>query len=279
MFIVYNNAMNMKSFKCPCCDRVDELESLRKHVSGSHDVDSATLYRVLFMNGCEPTCGCGCGSVITKFWGIQKGFSKYVRGHHQRVNNNFANSKEGLKKSQDVRREMHKRGEIKIWNKGETKETDERLKLLGVKLSQTILSDPEKIAKRSACMRKGRLDGTVTTLHGKDHPRWKGGTSALQPIVRSFLNSRWTYPKMKSMNYTCQKCNVKGGELNVHHDKERFADILHKAINTLGEPGDSFEKRSLIAEWVAQYHVDNDVSGVVLCELCHGKEHSNTYST
>ena len=61
--------------------------------------------------------------------------------------------------------------------------------------------------------------------------------------------------------------------LEVHHDGERFASILHKAILELGEPGDDFEKKSLIAEWVTNYHVDNGVSGVVLCEECHDEEH------
>jgi hypothetical protein len=227
---------------------------------------------MLFHAGIEPTCGCGCGSPV-KFDSIVVGFRGYVRGHHQRVNNNFANSKEGLKKSQDVRREMHKRGEIKIWNKGETKETDERLKDMGRKSSKTIRSDPSKIVKRSELMRKNRLDGTIATLKGKDHSQWKGGTSALQPMVRSHLHTRWVYPKLRESGFKCRRCEVPGPGLEVHHDKERFAEILQKAIAELGEPGDSFEKRSLIAEWVAQYHVDNDVSGIVLCENCHKNQH------
>lgn len=45
------------------------------------------------------------------------------------------------------------------------------------------------------------------------------------------------------------------------------------AIKKFGSPGEDFEKKSEIAEWVAQYHVDNNVSGVVLCVDCHQNEH------
>jgi hypothetical protein len=61
----------------------------------------------------------------------------------------------------------------------------------------------------------------------------------------------------------------------VHHDGERFASILYKAILELGEPGDDFEKKSLMAEWVTDYHIEKNVSGVVLCVGCHDGEHGS----
>lgn len=33
------------------------------------------------------------------------------------------------------------------------------------------------------------------------------------------------------------------------------------------------EKKSLIAEWVTNYHVEKNISGVVLCDSCHSEEH------
>ena len=41
-----------------------------------------------------------------------------------------------------------------------------------------------------------------------------------------------------------------------------------------GEPGESFEKKHLIAEWVTNYHIEKNVSGMVLCNGCHDGEHS-----
>ena len=33
------------------------------------------------------------------------------------------------------------------------------------------------------------------------------------------------------------------------------------------------EKKSLIAEWVTNYHVEKNIPGVVLCVPCHDAEH------
>jgi predicted HNH restriction endonuclease len=33
------------------------------------------------------------------------------------------------------------------------------------------------------------------------------------------------------------------------------------------------EKKSLIAEWVTNYHIDKNISVVVLCAGCHDIEH------
>jgi hypothetical protein len=71
---------------------------------------------LLFNEGVEPSCACGCGSQV-KFHGIKVGFSKFKWGHQSKVKNNWGNNVTAQKKSQDVRREMHKRREVKIWNK------------------------------------------------------------------------------------------------------------------------------------------------------------------
>lgn len=267
--------MNPLTFKCPLCTYENEnLVSLSVHYRKTHNSTAKQLRIMLFHTGIEPTCGCGCGSPV-KFDSIVAGFRGYVRGHHQRVNNNFANSKEGLKKSQDVRREMHKRGEIKIWNKGETKETDERLKLLGEKTSQTILSDPEKIAKRSIRMRKGRLDGTVPTMKGKDHSQWKGGTSVLSMRCHGSarLFKEWKYSKLKSSGFACQRCSSTSN-LQVHHDAEKMSSII-KMMNDKFNPTMSteWEITSKIVDAVVDYHIENNVSGEVICKACHKAEH------
>lgn len=267
--------MDLRSFKCPECDYFDELGGLRRHCVRSHDITAESLYRVLFLNGKEPACECGCGQVITKFWGIEKGFSKFVRGHHSRVHNNWGHNKAAQEKSQDVRREMHKRGEITIWNKGETKETDERLRAYGAKGSETIKSQPELLQQRSDDMKRYWETGVIVPLSGSSHSMWKGGTSALQNLVRSHLFRAWSRPIMERDRFTCQHCG-KQGTLCVHHDQERFAEILQKAMQHL-QASDAtqltFDQKQELSLWVIDYHLDNKISGVVLCEKCHEEVH------
>lgn len=270
----YNLPVDPSSFVCPVCRygfETDFLDSMRIHAQKKHGLKSRDLYIRLFLDGIEPKCKCGCGET-PKFWTLQRGFAEYVRGHHSRVKNNWGHNESAQAKSQDVRREMHKRGEIPIWNKGETKETDERVAAYGQIQSENFT--PERREIRSKRMTKNRLDKTVPDLRGKDHGMWKGGTSALQPIVRSRLHYAWAYPKLRSSGFKCVRCDKPGPGLEVHHDCERFASILHKAIASLGEAGDDFEKKSAIADWVVAYHVNNDVSGIVLCEDCHEKAHA-----
>lgn len=256
--------------KCPDCTyENNNLIGLSVHYRKTHHKSAEQLRIEVFHNGIRPTCGCGCGGEV-RFCGFKVGFSDYVLGHYSRVNNNWGHNVDAQQKSQDVRRKMHERGEIKIWNKGETKETDERVAAYGLTGSLKLKTDPTCQKQRSDHMIEQWETGNLSPLFGKDHPNWKGGASVLQPIVRSRLHAPWVYPKLKSSGFRCSACGTPGPGLEVHHDKERFAAILQQAIAVFGEvdvsaPDDDFEKKSSIADWVVAYHVRNDVSGVVLC--------------
>lgn len=47
------------------------------------------------LNGQQPLCECGCGS-LTKFLGGNKGFSRFKQGHHARMMSNETKSKVGI---------------------------------------------------------------------------------------------------------------------------------------------------------------------------------------
>lgn len=259
-------------YQCPVCEYSnDKLISLSIHYRKIHKHTSKQLYVDLFCNGVEPTCACGCKEFL-KFHSIETGFSKFNHGHQSRINNNWGQNKEGLKKSQEVRRQQIINGDWKPWNKDLTKESDNRVALYGMKGSLSISSNIEEIKRRSERLSKNRLNGIVRTLRGKEHSQWKGGVSALQAICRSYVYRKWSYPKMKASNFICNDCQATE-QLEVHHDKERFADILQKAISVLGEPGEDFEKKIKFAEWVTDYHLQNDVSGIVVCQTCHELRH------
>lgn len=276
-----SNDSKEKIYNCPLCSYFHEnLLSLSIHYRNQHKKSSKELYITLYCDGVEPKCACGCGEEV-KFHTLFVGFSRFRKGHQSRVNNNWGHNKTSLKKSQETRRLMHKNKEITVWNKGKTKEDDERIAKYGKKCKETILENPENILLRSERMRENRLNGTIPTLYGTDHPHWKGGTSALQTIVRSHLFNVWSFPKLQEAKFCCSQCcstSYDGVSLNVHHNDEKFADILHKAILAIKtsniEYKSEFEYKIVICDWVCKYHIDNNVSGVVLCENCHKKLHS-----
>jgi len=261
--------MDLSTFNCPVCNSYEtpKLDSLRIHCQKKHGLPTRRLYAMIFLpEGKEPTCACGCGE-STKFITLQKGFSEYVLGHAARVNNNWGHNKEALKKSLQKRRDegLWSRDP---WNRGKTKENDPEFAVI----AERAYGSEEFRQKRSKIMTENRLSKRVPDLKGSSHPQWKGGTSALQPLVRSRLHHYWVYPKLKEGGFKCSKCDSRSN-LEVHHNEERFAAILHKAIVELGEPGDDFQKKSLIAEWVTDYHISKNIPGVVLCDVCHDSAH------
>ena len=266
--------MDPESFKCPKCGYVNVFRMLSKHCRKEHDIEVNALRQMLFLGDKKelPTCECGCGK-LTRFVSLKEGFSKFAPGHQSRVNNNWGHNKKALDKSHAETKRRYDAGEIDVWNKGLTKSSDERVAAYGVKISQVINSNVEEIKKRSERMKQNRLNGTIQTLYGKEHSHWKGGVSSAQQLSRSYVFNVWTYPKLLASGFSCQKCASKK-DLEVHHDKERFAAILQKAREALGDVTEDFESVQAYACWVSDYHVKNDVSGIVLCSKCHDSEHA-----
>ena len=81
---------------------------------------------------------------------------------------------------------------------------------------------------------------------------------------------------MEKARFTCRDCGAQK-DLCVHHDQERFADILQKAMQHFQVQDAmtlTFEQKHELSLWVVDYHLDNGVSGVVLCEGCHERAHA-----
>lgn len=258
--------------KCPFCSYENEnLDSIRIHGTKKHKKSAMELRLLMFHDNVRPKCKCGCNKE-TKFANIHVGFNEYIRGHHSRVKNNWGHNTKALEKSQDKRREQIADGTWVPWNKGETKETNHNVANIAKKQSDNLMASHERREARSERLSKHRLDGTVPSLLGSDHPNWRGGVSSVQALSRSYVYSVWTYPKLHASKFTCQRCSSHEN-LCVHHDVERFAEILQKAREVLGDVTEDFSSHQAYAQWIADYHVKNDVSGIVLCEKCHSKEH------
>jgi len=77
------------SFKCPKCDhQYDNITSISKHWSRTHNEKTKTLYMQLNNLTAPPTCNCGCGEEV-EFLSAGKGFCSYIRGHKARVIKHF----------------------------------------------------------------------------------------------------------------------------------------------------------------------------------------------
>lgn len=262
--------------KCPQCDYTSEkLISLSVHFRKRHGT-AKDLYVQLNCDGKVPVCKCGCG-VETHFADITRGFSDFIQGHHSRVHNNWGHNEKALEKSHAATRERYAKGEIETWCKGKTKETDERLAELGRKASATIRANARERKNRSDKMKVQWQTKNIVTLYGPAHSQWNGGTSSLSAYCHGNrkLYTEWKFPKLQAANFSCSKCGSPK-DLCVHHDKEQMADIIRRHAEEFGYEGqDDVGLKSAIAESVAEYHVRNKVSGVVLCYDCHKFEHES----
>lgn len=176
--------------------------------------------------------------------------------------------------------------EFQIWNKGLTKKEHPSVALYGKRRSETIRNNKKEIEARAERMRKGRLDGTIPTLRGQEHSQWKDGTSTLHSYCHGnlTLHFKWKMPKILKVDFKCQNCKktFKRSSLHVHHDKERMCEIIRKfakkfnwseSINSNGLESGFCHLKDKIASAVADYHIVNNVSGIVFCVDCHKKEH------
>jgi len=280
------------SFKCTNCEsNFDNIISLSLHYRKIHKKTSKDLYDEYFLNGKAPTCACGCKSEV-KFLDISRGYSTYARGHQSRVNNNFQTEKSRTN-SIKTRRKMLEEGTWKpftsnetgnVWNAGLTKE-DPRI---AAAISKRQTDEYKKIS--SERMREGRISGKIPTLRGENHSQWNGGTSPLLNFCHSNkkLFQEWKYPILAAASFTCKECNKQNKEgssveLHVHHDKMKMSTIIRLiaeqegwtssyALN-LDKNSNYYKIKNRIADKVAQFHIDNKVSGVVLCKECHADLH------
>lgn len=253
--------------KCPNCEsQYDKLISLSVHYRKVHNGTAKQLRIDLFHEGKDPTCACGCG-LPTKFMSVEKGFVEYVWGHAAKVKNNWGHNEAARSKSLKKRRDEGLWNK-NPWNRGKTKENDPEF----AKIAEKAYGTEKFKSDRSKTMKTSWQSGAIVPLTGPSHSQWKGGVSELGAMCRSRLYREWSFPKMAAAGFKCTACGA-SGNLEVHHDAERFAAILQKGIETLGEPGDDFDRKACFVDWVLWYHTTYNISGKVLCSPCHDAAH------
>lgn len=274
-------------FTCPMCSKsFAKINSLSLHYRKVHKKPAKDLYTYHYLKGIEPKCGCGCGSAV-KFLDITRGFTKYVQGHASRVKNNF-NTEKSKTNSLKTRRKMLEEGSWKpfasnetgnVWNAGLTKQ-DPRV---AAAIEKRETAEYKKTASKR--MREPRLSGKIPTQTRENHSQWRGGVSPLNVYCRANrkLYTEWKYPLLEKAQFKCEMCSKSGPGLEIHHDKEKMCDIIHRFATKYEWSGfysmqsetdtDTIEIKTKISDAVAQYHIDNNVSGKVLCEDCHKEQH------
>ena len=96
-------------------------------------------------------------------------------------------------------------------------------------------------------------------FRGEASPHWKGGiTSSVQIIRHCFKYRQWRSDIFTRDNFTCQKCLIRGGNLESHHIKPFSKIIEEYQIKTLEE--------ALNCEEL--WNINN---GETLCLKCHNK--------
>lgn len=103
-----------------CGKQFETLDKLRRHRSQKHNVCSEQSYIDYVLDGKPPECKCGCGEK-PKFLGVNAGFRDFKWGHGTRLQETLAfHTPESRAKGAEKQKQMHKTGELVIWNKGLT---------------------------------------------------------------------------------------------------------------------------------------------------------------
>jgi len=142
-------------------------------------------------------------------------------------------------------------------HKGKKFSDDHKLNIskarMGIKFSKNHI---ENIRKVNALKKK--------TMKGDKCWRWKGGITPIKKQIReSYKYKEWRHKCFLKDNFTCQKCEIQGGDLEVHH-KKPFIKLSNEAINYMP----LFSKYEACMYYPPLWNINN---GMTLCRKCHNK--------
>lgn len=126
----------MGIFICKICQKeCKNLLGLRSHSSLYHNIKPDQIYVDYVLNGVIPKCECGCGD-NAPFISIGKGFSRFIRTHHNRVpgKNNFHKNPESKIKSAKTQSENWNKGMYRRWWEEDSEDTKQKIEGIKEKL-------------------------------------------------------------------------------------------------------------------------------------------------
>jgi very-short-patch-repair endonuclease len=109
----------MQTFKCHICQtEYDSYLGLSLHCRVTHQIDKDKLRIIVYNNGQDPLCKCGCNEQVGWNYKEEK-FNDFKHGHYVRTTGGFYSPK-GAKKSGETRKQKFANGEMSQWNSGKT---------------------------------------------------------------------------------------------------------------------------------------------------------------
>jgi len=126
----------MGIFFCKICQKeCNGINSLRSHSIQKHNISSEQIYINYVLKDLEPKCECGCGKK-PPFISINKGFSRFIRSHHNRVvgKNNFHKNPETHQKAINTQKKNWKEGKYIGWWEDKSESTIKKIESIKQKL-------------------------------------------------------------------------------------------------------------------------------------------------
>jgi very-short-patch-repair endonuclease len=100
----------MQTFKCHLCEKeYDNYTSISLHYRKSHEIPSEVVRKLVYNNGEDPLCKCGCREIVSWNYREEK-FNDFKQGHYVRTTGGFY-SPDGARKSGETRKRRYASGE------------------------------------------------------------------------------------------------------------------------------------------------------------------------
>ena len=264
----------MGIFICKICQKeCNTLNSLRSHSIQKHNISSDKIYVNYVLNGKEPKCECGCGN-NSPFISINKGFSRFIQSHHNRIkgNNNFHKDPNTHKKAIETQKKNWKEGKYVGWWKDKSEDTLKKIegikdklrnnKERGKKISQSMKGVPktEESKRKLSISQKKRY---------KDNPKLKEDSSIRRiNWLKTNLSSKKSKLELR-FESMLKLINLKF--INQYEFKKRLFDFYLEDFNILIEVDGDFyhcnpdSKHNEIVYDTQKITKQNDVYKDTLC--------------
>ena len=264
----------MGIFICKICQKeCNTLNSLRSHSIQKHNISSDKIYVDYVLNGKEPKCECGCGN-NSPFISINKGFSRFIQSHHNRIkgNNNFHKDPNTHKKAIETQKKNWKEGKYVGWWKDKSEDTLKKIegikdklrnnKERGKKISQSMKGVPktEESKRKLSISQKKRYE---------DNPKLKEDSSIRRiNWLKTNLSSKKSKLELR-FESMLKLINLKF--INQYEFKKRLFDFYLEDFNILIEVDGDFyhcnpdSKHNEIVYDTQKITKQNDVYKDTLC--------------
>lgn len=216
------------------------MRGLVRHNLNQHNMDSESTYVDYVLNGIKPKCKCGCG-METSFITINKGFSNFIKSHHNRVpgNNNFHKNPETHKRAIETQKKNWKEGKYKGWWENNDEET--KLKIEGIK--EKLRNDKKRGLKISKSLTGvPKSEETKKNISKTQKKRYINNLQLKKDVSERRIN--WLKRKLKTKKTIIEK---------------KFENILN-LINLKNEFQYEFKKR-LFDFYLNDYNILIEVDG------------------